>query len=262
MLGLTQIAMPVWNRVQLKWFIARRALGFSADFTETLYQIYLNHSKIIHFRDGYPVYSLSTPALYSKPAGHFLAKTLYRSIQNKNVPNLMSFAVTDVCNVTCEHCLFYEGVEDPSREMLTLGECKRVLTEAQELGVSIINFVGGEPLMRPDLAEIIRGIDKDLSTVILFTNGWFLEEQARELRQVGVDGVYVSIDSSDPDEHDRLRKRKGLFKKAMEGIEAARRSGMTLGVSCCMTPEKFADGEFERFVEWGKRDRHSRGACF
>lgn len=71
-------------------------MGFSTAFTERLYKIYLNHSKVIHYRDGHPVYSLSTPALYSKPAANMFARTLYRGIQNRNMPNLMSFAVTDV----------------------------------------------------------------------------------------------------------------------------------------------------------------------
>jgi hypothetical protein len=92
-----------FNKLRLKWFIARRTLGYTYDYVEHLYQIYLNHHKIIHFRDGYPVYSLSTPALFSKPAAHFLARSLYRTIQNKNIPNLMSFAVNDVCDAACEH---------------------------------------------------------------------------------------------------------------------------------------------------------------
>jgi hypothetical protein len=77
--------MNTWlNKLRLKWFIARRTLGYTEDYVEHLYKIYLNHHKIIHFRDGYPVYSLSTPALFSKPAAHFLARTLHRAIQNKN----------------------------------------------------------------------------------------------------------------------------------------------------------------------------------
>ena len=87
--------------LRLKWFLATSALDYSADFVNILYRIYLNHNKIIHFRNGYPVYSLSTPALFSKPAANFISRILYRSIQNKNLPNMMSFAVNDICNATC-----------------------------------------------------------------------------------------------------------------------------------------------------------------
>jgi hypothetical protein len=66
-----------FKRLRLKWFIARRTLGYTHDYVEQLYKIYLNHTKIIHFRDGYPVYSLTTPALFSKPAANFFARHYY-----------------------------------------------------------------------------------------------------------------------------------------------------------------------------------------
>ncbi|WP_199318815.1 hypothetical protein [Leptolyngbya sp. FACHB-541] len=93
-------------------------MNCSIDFVEVLYRIYLNHNKVIHFRNGYPVYSLSTPALFSKPAANFIARALYRTIQNKNLPNMMSFAVNDDCNAACQHCSFFTAVEEPGRAVL------------------------------------------------------------------------------------------------------------------------------------------------
>jgi len=242
-----------WHQLRLKWFLATHALGFSTAFTERLYKIYLNHSKVIHFRDGHPVFSLSTPALYSKPAANMMARTLYRGIQNKNMPNLMSFAVTDVCNAHCGHCSFYDGIADTARRTMNLDECRQVIRAAQELGVSIINFVGGEPLQRPEILEIIRSVDNDLSATSLFTNGWALPEMARGLRDAGLDGVYVSLDSADAAKHDAIRGLPGLFERALRGIEAALKTGMSVGISICLTPERFADGEFERMIEFARK---------
>ena len=70
----------LFKEIRLKWFLATKALDNSANFVKVLYKIYLNHNKIIHLRNGYPVYSLSTPALFSKPASNFIARALYRSI--------------------------------------------------------------------------------------------------------------------------------------------------------------------------------------
>jgi MoaA/NifB/PqqE/SkfB family radical SAM enzyme len=238
-----------WHRMRLKWFLATRALGFTTAFTDRLYGIYLGHSKVIHFRDGHPVYSLSTPALYSKPAAHMLARTLYRGIQNKNIPNLMTFAVTDVCNAHCGFCSFYESVDDPTRTPMNLAQCREAIRAAQELGVSIITFVGGEPLKRPELPQIIASVDKELSATAMFTNGWALEGMARRLRDSGLDGVYVSLDASVPAAHDRLRGVPGLFERGLRGLDAALATGMSVGISTCLTPESFADGEFERMVE-------------
>lgn len=238
-----------WHRFRLQWFLATRALGFSTAFTDRLYAIYLGHSKVIHFRDGHPVYSLSTPALYSKPAANMLARTLYRGIQNRNLPNLMSFAVTDVCNARCGHCSFYEAVDDPSRTPMTLAQCRDAIRAAQDLGVSMINFVGGEPLKRPDLPQILQSVDKDRSATSLFTNGWALPEMARTLRESGLDGVYVSLDAADAVEHDRIRGLPGLFERGLRGLDGALATGMSVGISMCLTPEAFAAGEFERMVE-------------
>jgi MoaA/NifB/PqqE/SkfB family radical SAM enzyme len=240
------------NNLRLKWFLGTRALDYSADFVKILYQIYLNHNKIIHFRNGYPVYSLSTPALFSKPAANFIARTLYRTIQNKNLPNMMSFAVNDICNATCEHCSFFTAVEEKGRNTLTLEQSKKFIKDAQSLGVSVINFVGGEPLMREDLPEIIRAVDKDFSTTILFTNGWYLEEKAAELKKAGLDSIYISLDAANPEKHDSFRQKIGLFEKAIRGIQKAKKMGFSVGISTTMTPEAYEDGELDRIVQLGK----------
>lgn len=232
--------------------MATKALNCSVDFTSILYRIYLNHNKIVHFRDGYPVYSLSTPALFSKPAANFISRSLYRTVQNRNLPNMMSFAVNDVCNATCEHCSFFTAVEEPDRAVLTLPQAQKLIQEAQELGVSMINFVGGEPLMREDLPEIIRSVDKDFSTTVLFTNGWHLEERAKELRQAGLDSIYISIDAADPQQHDEFRGKPGLFQQALKGIQRAKKLGFSIGLSATVTPESYADGELDRIVELAK----------
>jgi MoaA/NifB/PqqE/SkfB family radical SAM enzyme len=241
------------DKLKLKWFIARRTLGYTHDYVEQLYKIYLNHNKIIHFREGYPVYSLTTPALFSKPAANFFARAMYRGIQNKNLPNLVSFAVNDVCDAACEHCSFFTGVDDPTRAMLSLAQCQRLIKDAQALGVSVINFVGGEPLLRDDLPQILRSVDKDLSTTVLFTNGSRLAERAKELKDAGLDSVYISIDAADAEHHDRFRGKTGLFDQAIAGIGRAKALGLSTGISCSISPEAFQAGELDRIIELGKR---------
>jgi len=237
------------SRLRLRWSLATRSLNTGVDFVDILYRIYLNHNKIIHFRDGLPVFSLMTPALGSKPAANFLARALYRTIQNRNLPNLMSFAVNDVCNAACQHCSFFTAVEEAGRRTLTLAESSKAIADAQDLGVSVINFVGGEPLLRDDLPQIIRAVDRDRATTLLFTNGWALEERARELRQAGLDSVFVSIDAADPEQHDAFRGTPGLHARALRGIRRATSLGFSTGFSATMTPEAWRDGELGRIVE-------------
>jgi MoaA/NifB/PqqE/SkfB family radical SAM enzyme len=243
------------DRLRLQWLMATRTLGYSADVTERLYRIYLNHGKVVHYRDGHPVYSLSSPALFTGPSANFFARQLYKSIHGKNTPNLLSFAVTDECNASCAHCSFFTDEERGARPPVTLEQAARLLKSAQELGVSVINFTGGEPLMREDLPGIVGSVDKDLSTTALFTNGWHLWERCAELKGAGLDSLYVSLDSSDPHEHDRLRGLSGLFDRAARGIDSALSAGFSVGVSCCVSPESFRGGELDRVIELARRLR-------
>lgn len=237
------------NGLRLRWFLATRSFGYGIDLIDILYRTYLNHNKIIHFRQGHPVYSVMTPALSSKPAANFLARALFRTIQNRNMPNLMSFAVNDVCNAGCEYCSFFSAVEERGREVLTLEQAAKLIADAQDLGVSVINFVGGEPLMRPDLPSIIESVDKDRATTLLFTNGWFLEERVRELKRAGLDSVMVNINAATAEQHDQRHHTPGGFSRAIQGIRQAKKLGFSTGFAVTMTPDRYQDGELDRIIE-------------
>jgi len=243
----------ILKKLRFKWFLASRTLGYTEDYLQRVYQIYLNHHKIIHYRDGFPVYSLSTPAIFTKPAANMLARSIYSGIQNRQFPNLMSFAVNDSCNANCSHCSFFDRVEDKKRTVLTLDQCRQAIKAGQDLGVSVINFVGGEPLLRLDFLEVIRSVNKDLSTSVVFTNGSRLAEMAAALKKAGLDSVYVSIDGSSAEIHDRKRGKKGIFDLALSGIKAAQKAGLTVGTSACITKEDFISGEAVKLIEFGKK---------
>jgi len=241
--------------LRLRWLMATKSLDFSAEATERLYRIYTNHGKVIHYRRGRPVYSLSTPALYTGPSANFFARQVYKCIHGKNTPNLLSFAVTGECNATCGHCSFFKDESQKSRPPVTLAQAAYLLKSAQDLGVSVINFTGGEPLVREDLPAIIRSVDKSLSATMLFTNGWYLKERCAELKRAGLDSLYVSIDSAEPKKHDTLRGLEGLFDRAAEGIGSALSAGFSVGISCCISPESYRGGELDRVIELAKRLR-------
>ncbi|MBD3300530.1 MAG: radical SAM protein [Candidatus Moranbacteria bacterium] len=241
------------RELRLFWSFLFKSGKYAKFMSDNIYRIYLGHNKIIDFRDGFPVYSLSTPALFSKPAANFFGRALFKIIQNRNTPNLMSFAVTSKCNAACSHCSFFDDSKMKKRRDLSTKECRSVIKEAQEMGVSVINFVGGEPLIRNDFLKILKSVDKDLSTAILFTNGTRLKEKAFSLKKAGLDGVYVSLDSIHAKKHDKIRNKKGVFKKALAGIREAKKAGLSVGISCCISKEGFSNGDFDKIVEFGKK---------
>jgi hypothetical protein len=175
--------------------LSERSSGFTSTLLDATYRVYLNHAKVIHWRDGRPVYSLSTPALFSGASANFLARTLYRTIQNRNLPNMMSLAVTDICNAKCEHCSFFSG-RGSARGRSHHAQMTRVIHDAQELGVP------SSPRRRraasPGPPQIIGSRTGNRRRRVMFTNGTLLAERAASLRRSGLDSIYVSIDSCDP----------------------------------------------------------------
>jgi len=242
-----------FNNLRFKWQLLTRGVPFYQDLTNRLYDVYLNHHRIIHWRDGYPVYSLSTPAFFSPPMANFISRNFYGILQGRKTPNMMSFAITDRCDLDCPQCSFATVQDQENKKQpLSYDECCRVIREAQDMGVSVINLTGGEPMVFEGLEDLIRTVDKTVSTVILFTYGGGLERRAAGLKKAGLDGLYVSIDGPDAKTHDQLRGTDGIFEQAMRGVRAAQRAGLTVGFSVCAWPDSLQTGTLPRIIDLGR----------
>jgi MoaA/NifB/PqqE/SkfB family radical SAM enzyme len=189
------------------------------------------------------------PPLGSRP----LFRTLKNVIRGKMLrdvrPIAMTFAVTYKCQCNCVHCSAgrHKKVNIPE---LSTEEAKRVIEESQELGVSIIAFTGGEPLLREDIFELISHVNQKKAVPILFTNGLLLtQENIDKLSKAGLYSLFVSIDSPVPDEHDKLRGVEGLFETAIEGIKRAKEKGMFVGFSSYATHSSAKQGMYKKIHE-------------
>jgi len=171
--------------------------------------------------------------------------------QNRTLPNMVDIAITDKCNCDCLHCSF-KSMKDKRKEMTT-EQVKDVIRQSQDIGVTVINFLGGEPLLRNDILEILKSVDKKRSTTLMFTNGWFLEKYARNLKIAGLDSINVSLDHYIPKEHDRIRGREGLFEHAIKGIIAAKKAKLTVAISCCIDKKALNDGVLIKIIELAKK---------
>jgi MoaA/NifB/PqqE/SkfB family radical SAM enzyme len=129
--------------------------------------------------------------------------------------------VTNRCNMQCSFCDFWPNGVAP-REELTTAEFERLAGELEELGTFLVSIEGGEPFVRPDLVEIVRGFGRR-HIPLLYTNGWYVDETAaRALWAAGLAQVGVSIDYATADRHDSRRKLAGAFARAWRAIETLR----------------------------------------
>ena len=115
--------------------------------------------------------------------------------------NYIRISLTDRCNLRCIYCM-PEGVElVPREEILREQEILEIAGAAARLGISHVKLTGGEPLVRRCCSSLIREMKQvpGIETVTLTTNGVLLKENLESLKESGIDGINVSLDTADPD---------------------------------------------------------------
>ncbi|MER3390726.1 MAG: GTP 3',8-cyclase MoaA [Microcella sp.] len=142
----------------------------------------------------------------------------------------LRISLTSACSLRCTYCMPAEGLPViPRRELLSAEELARLVRIAvHDLGVRDIRFTGGEPLLRPDLAEIVERSARVAAgaSLSLTTNGIGLERRIDALLAAGLTRLNISLDTIDRDHFARLTRRDRL-PAVLRGIEAARRAGIT-----------------------------------
>jgi cyclic pyranopterin phosphate synthase len=118
---------------------------------------------------------------------------------------------------------------------LTAPEIIRVVEAATQTGFTKFRLTGGEPLLRDDLVEIVKGIRalKGVRSLDLSTNGLKLAALARQLKDAGVDSVNVSLDALTPEIYRKITG--GIVERVLDGIQAAREAGFdSLKLNCVL----------------------------
>jgi MoaA/NifB/PqqE/SkfB family radical SAM enzyme len=203
-------------------------------------------------RDGGFVYNLYQPPVPSKRMiNHFARRIVRRSDPLR--PSTCTLEVTAHCQLDCYHCSAARFTTK-LREELTTAEWFSVIAQALDLGILNIVFTGGEPLLRPDIYELVAAVDRDRAQPMMFTNGLLLTaETVRRLAAAGLYSVYVSLDDPRPEVHDQLRRAPNGFARAVAGIEQALAGGLLVGISTYATPQAVREGRVEQIIELGKR---------
>lgn len=143
------------------------------------------------------------------------------------VINYLRISVTDRCNLRCCYCM-PEGVQDVGmKNILTFEEIWEIVRTGVSLGITHIRITGGEPLMRKGCVDLIRGIREipGVETITMTTNGVLLENYGKQLKEAGVDGVNISLDTLDPEEFFKITGKREL-QEVLAGIRAAKTAGL------------------------------------
>nr|MCK4929941.1 radical SAM protein [Nanoarchaeota archaeon] len=138
--------------------------------------------------------------------------------KQKIIPAYVNWELTNECNMGCPYCFLGENPEGVIEDMPT-EKIRGIIRKLKENGVELINYAGGEPLIRKDIIELIGyGHDLGLKT-ILSTNGVLLNEKLIENLEGVLDWVSLPIDGYNSETHDSVRKRKRHFQEVKSLIE-------------------------------------------
>jgi len=125
------------------------------------------------------------------------ARMFARAMASKHHPIVAQIVPIRRCNLACSYCNEFDAVSPP----VPLAEMLQRVDLLAALGTTIITLSGGEPMLHPDLDEIIRRIRSRGALATLITNGYLLTaERIRRLNDAGLDYLQISIDNVTPDE--------------------------------------------------------------
>ena len=155
--------------------------------------------------------------------------------------NYLRISLTDNCNLRCIYCtpnLIHKN------NILSFEDISKIIGVTKELGIKKIRLTGGEPLLRNDLNKIISKIkDTGINEIYLTTNGILLEEKIEELKEVGLCGVNISLDTLDGEIFKKIT-RGGDIQKVLRGIEKSLELGLKVKINSVIIKginEKFED---------------------
>ena len=256
---LTYVKLLTDRRIQkMFWSINKE---FSRDrnyhFGDLIRALYLaaKDERIVKFENLY-VYSSFLPPIPSKAAMQVFnavppdgTRFFNHTHAIRTAPISVYLAVTGRCGYNCSHC---SAANRNYSEELDFDLIAETINELQNMGVGIIGFTGGEPLLRKDIVDIVRCLD-DRSVSYLFTSGSGLTQQrADELKNAGLFAIGISLDNNNEEEADSRRGCKGAFQTALLAIEYAKRAGLYVMLQTVADKEMIHDDRITDMVTFAE----------
>jgi len=166
-------------------------------------------------------------------------------------PYAISWNTTYRCNLRCNHCyLDTNALTRQSVNELSTQEGFLLIDQMAELNPNLLLILtGGEPLLRKDIYELTCYASQKGMMIVLGTNGNLInDDNAKRLKESGVTGIGISLDSIVPEKHDKFRGFSGAWDDTINGIEACRRQGVEFQIQTTVTRENF--NEIPRIIEF------------
>ncbi len=155
------------------------------------------------------------------------------------VPLVLSYNVTRECNMKCSHC-YINATDKKLEDELTTQEAKALIDQIHQVSSPLLILSGGEPLLRPDIFELIEYGSKKGLKMGLGSNGYLIDDSvAKKLKDAGIATVSISLDSNIPAQHDEFRGVTGAWEKAVNACKVLRNNGVLVQVNTTLTHDNY-----------------------
>lgn len=251
-LSFTLYALMVRKRLYQRWqfTFSQKDSGVITRTDDIDFNKILNNSLRVFFKDF-----LKTAVINPSQAVFFVKTLNWQKRAAKirkdwekrglHVPPILVFSVTSKCNLHCEGCYHQNLRQGPGND-ISDDRLRKIIAEANELGVSFIVFGGGEPLMRPNILDI--PIEYPEIMFLMFTNGLLINDSA--LSKMNVKRNVVPVLSLEgyqtcTDE----RRGKGVYEMLQKSIVKLKKKGTFWGTSLTLTRHNFDEVTADNFVK-------------
>jgi SynChlorMet cassette radical SAM/SPASM protein ScmF len=139
------------------------------------------------------------------------------------------FYLTEGCNCACRHCWLAPKLDPTAAKtaVLPLETFEAVIAEAKPLGLDAIKLTGGEPLMHPQILDLLRVVEREELRLSIETNAMCCTPAiAQAIARCNGPFVAVSVDGADADTHDYVRNLPGSYARTLSGIDALKAAGI------------------------------------
>lgn len=156
-------------------------------------------------------------------------------------------SITQECDLKCFYC--HQEGEDGEGGQLSLEDVTAIVKTASGMGMNKIKFSGGEPLVHPDIVEMVSVADRYMDDVSLTSNGTMMKKMAEDLRSAGLDRANMSLDTLDRGTYEQITGRDKLD-DAVEGIKEAVDVGLFPVKLNTLLMKGINDDEIEDLIEF------------
>ncbi|WP_223034710.1 radical SAM/SPASM domain-containing protein [Hanstruepera marina] len=214
-----------------------------------------NFLKKMIYSNGRYYMGLYTPGWNSNVYKQFIASQLndFKTVKIKaNRFNTVFLAITKKCALQCDHCYEWDNLN--KKDVLTSKKLRLIIKKLQLKGVSQIQLLGGEPLLKMDLlTESIKGAHNKTDFWVTTSGFKLTNDNAYRLKEAGLTGVIVSLDHYMPEKHNFFRKFDDAYYWVEEGLKNAANNNLVTALSICVTKEFISEDNLMKYMNLAKK---------